>query len=163
MPRTRTAGPRGRQGVDPRQPHGSPEEVDVASAQPCPSAADGRHLRPRHRCSSVICCADSQSLPPGGGHEPGPGENARPYRDKTRADPLLIPSARRICRRAQERPADGCGTADPRRLASRRWTGTAGPSPKVCLEQPGTGQRILQTLIRAGTRRPSTGASARLQ
>jgi hypothetical protein len=72
-------------------------------------------------------------------------------------------TARRICRRAQERPADGCGTADSRRFASRRWTGTAGPSPKVCLEQPGTGQRILQTLIRAGTRRPSTGTSARLQ
>jgi len=48
---------------------------------------------------------------------------------------------------------------------SRAGAGPAptGPSPKVCLEQPGTGQRILQTLVRAGTRRPSTGASARLQ
>ena len=25
------------------------------------------------------------------GHEPGPGENARPHGDKTRPDPLLIP------------------------------------------------------------------------
>lgn len=41
-----------------------------------------------------MCCADSQSLPPGGGHELDPSENAHPHRDKTRADPLLIPRSR---------------------------------------------------------------------